>query len=86
MEKSFLDESVDITLETMGDITLEIKDMFKGARPFRKVKMPDNERIQNYLQWAGTPMEDELRNAGVDVDAIHTNMHDLINKKVMRNA
>ena len=58
---------------------------FKGSNPYRQEPISDEDRIQRYMQWAGTPMEDELRQQGIDVDTIHMNIQKLRDKAV-RNA
>jgi len=60
---------------------------FKGSNPYRQEPVSDEERIQRYLGWSGKPEEQQLRQQMGDaqIDQIHVNMHELINKKV-RNA
>jgi len=82
MESSIFDITVDILVERARDARAELVKRFKKTKPFRMEPMSDTERIQQYMQWAGTPMEDELRAQGMDVDAIHMNMQQLIRRQL----
>lgn len=88
MRKNRLDSVVDELGRRRSLFKQAAQKQFKGTNPYRQEPIPDEERIQDYLQWMGTPMEDELRKQVGDaqVEQIHTSMRDLINKRVMRNA
>ena len=60
-------------------ITGSAQKQFKGVNPYRQEPVPDEERIQNYLQT--TPDEDaQLRQQFGDesVDKMHASMQELI--------
>lgn len=61
---------------------------FKGANPYRQEPMSDADRINNYIQWADTPMEQEFRQQMGDqeIDKIHFNMQELMKKRMVRDA
>ncbi len=82
METSIFDMAVDILLERQNDVTLELHKRFKNTKPFRMEKMSDADRINEYMQWAGTPMEQELRQqlGNQEIDQIHMNIQQLIDK------
>ena len=82
MEKSIFDLAVDELLELQKSTKIELRKMFKGVRPFRTEKVSDEDRIADYMKWADTPMEDELREKFGDesIDKIRNDMHDLINR------
>ena len=60
----------------------------KGVNPYRQEPMADEDRINEYMRWAGTSMEQELRQqmGDYEIDKIHFNMHELENKRMMDNA
>lgn len=80
--KSIFDRAVDILIERQQLATIELQRRFKGVDPFRKEKVSDEQRIGDYMKWAGQPMEQELRQQFGDeqIDGIHNDMHDLINR------
>lgn len=88
MKENLMDVASDILKERLGNAKIEIQKMYKGTNPYRMEKVPDVERIQQYLGWQGTPQEQEFRQQFGDeaVEKIHLDMHELINKKVMKNA
>lgn len=87
MEKSIFDLAVDELLERQRLTKIELHKRFKGVKPFRMEKVPDEERIQNYLQ-IDDEMEQEMRQQFGDdaMDKMHLNMRELINRRMMRNA
>ena len=82
MEKTIFDMAVDELLERQYYTTLELRKRFKGTKPFRMEKMSDEDRISEYMGWANTPMEAELRAqmGDVEIDKIHARMQQLIDK------
>ena len=50
MDEGFANIVTDLLKEAMVDVRTELKDMFKGTRPFRKVKVSGRERLFNYEQ------------------------------------
>ena len=82
MEKSVFDITVDILIERQKLTRAKLREMFKGVKPFRMEKVSDEDRIAQYMKWADTPMEDDLRQQFGDesIDTIRNNMHDLINR------
>lgn len=88
MEKSFIEDATDIILDTVKDVRLEIKEMFKNTTPYRKERVSNEERIMNYNDFINNPdIEQQWRlEAGDDaVDKYHLDMHELINRR-LRNA
>ncbi len=82
MKENVLDIATDILKVRVGDASLIIKKMFKGANPYRQEPVPDEERIQNYLQT--TPDEDaQLRQQFGDqeVDGMHARMQGLMYRR-----
>jgi len=57
MDKSFLDETVDILMEDVGSVKTQIKEMFKGKRPFRVKSVSAVDLVAHYVS---TP--DEVKN------------------------
>ena len=82
MDKSIFAMTVDILLERQKLTKAKLREMFKGVKPFRMEKVSDEDRIVDYMKWADTPMEDELRQKFGDesIDKIRNDMHDLINR------
>ena len=82
METSIFDMAVDILLERQNDVTLELHKRFKNTKPFRMEKMSDADRINEYMQWANTPQEAELRQQFGDneIEQVHANIQDLIRR------
>ena len=80
--RSIFDMAVDELLELQKSTKIELRKMFKGVRPFRMEKVSDEDRIAQYMKWADTPMEGDLRQQFGDesIDTIRNNMHDLINR------
>lgn len=87
LESSIFDMTVDILLERQNLVRKELAKRFKKTKPFRMEEVPDEERIQDYLGWQGTPQEQEFRQQFGDeaVDKVHSEMHQLINRR-MQNA
>lgn len=82
MSKSIFDRAVDILIERQQFATLKLQERFKGVDPFRQEKVSDEDRIAEYMGWANTPMEGELRQEFGDneIDKVHANMRDLIDR------
>jgi hypothetical protein len=49
MQDSFLDVLTDEMKNTLTSLKGEVRQMFKGTKPFRGVKIDDAEKIQTYL-------------------------------------
>ena len=45
VDEGFANEITDLLKEAVIDIRLEIKDMFKGVRPYRQKKIPPKEQL-----------------------------------------
>jgi len=82
MEKTIFDLAVDELLERQYYATLELHKRFKNTKPFRMEPMSDEDRIAEYMQWAGTPMEQELRRqlGDAEIDKIHMNIQQLADR------
>ena len=49
MQDSFLDVLTDEMKNTLTSLKGEVRQMFKGTKPYRGVKVDDAEKIQKYL-------------------------------------
>jgi len=86
MRENILDIRTDKIKARVNRIVKTAQRQFKGTNPYRKERIPDEERIQNYLNL--TPdVEQEMRTQFGDgaVDQMHLNMSELINRR-LRNA
>jgi len=80
MEQTFDDVLVEEMQNLMTSIRQEVKDSYKGKKPFRAVKVSDVERISNYLT-RPPEVKAQLQN---DMGDMYTqyeqNMENLINQ------
>ena len=84
MKKNVLDLVVDELHRRRGLVKGVLSKQFKNTNPYRQEPVSDEERIRRY--WSDiVPYEAELRAQGIDVDGIHANMRELINRR-MQNA
>ena len=86
MRENRLDVITDKIKARITRITANAQRQFKGTNPYRKERIPDEERIQSYLNL--TPdVEQELRMQFGDepIEQMHLNMREMINRR-LRNA
>ena len=89
MRENLMDTAQDILNERLGEAKGVIKEMFKGATPYRQERVPDEERIKNYFDFLDDPEFEQqmrLQDGDESVEKYKMDMQDLINRRMMRNA
>ena len=85
MEEGFFNVVTDELKASMKGLRFEVRDMFKGTRPYRMEKTSDNDQIKQYFDFTSDPTkEQELLQQGMPPEAIqnyHLRMRDLIRRK-----
>ena len=82
MRENRLDIITDKIKARITRITANAQKQFKGTNPYRKERIPDEERIMNYLNL--TPdVEQEMRMQFGDenIEQMHLNMQELMRRK-----
>ena len=86
MEKSIFELAIEELLERQKLTKVELRKRFKGAKPFGMEKVPDEQRIMDYQEMMDNPdilQQFEQSMPPEEVQMYHSNMHELINKKLM---
>ena len=83
MRENRLDRLTDKLNKRTSRIMGRLGRINKGVNPYRQEPMSDADRINEYMQWAGTPMEQELRQqlGNQEIDQIHQTMQDLMSRR-----
>lgn len=89
MRENILDIRTDKIKARVSRIVEKARIQFKGTNPYRKERIPDEERIMNYMNFLDNPeIEQQMRSEAGDepVEQMHLNMKELINRRMTENA
>ena len=83
MREGRLDRITDKLKGRFNRISTKIHLQNSGTNPYRQKPISVEERMESYAEWAGTPIEMELRQeyGDAEIDNIHLNMQRLIERQ-----